>query len=131
MYVAAVSLSYDFRPCVLSMAFFLHVLSASKLLKGMSPHIRYYNVTIIRTRGHELRTRIQSAGSCTSHLRFSAVLASVLGLHPSPPNRASSASFRVSMVVLACQRLRPSPVGYLVPHPSPFLLGSLACAQAA
>ena len=36
-------------------------------------------------------------------------------LHPSPPTRASSASFRVSMVVLACRRLRPSPAAYLVP----------------
>ena len=36
-------------------------------------------------------------------------------LHPSPPTRASSTSFRVSMVVLACRRLRPSPAAYLVP----------------
>ena len=27
---------------------------------GMSPHIRYYMYTIIRTRGRELRTRMQS-----------------------------------------------------------------------
>ena len=73
-----------------------------------------------------LEQECNRAGSCARHLaclsspRFSP---QCWHLHPSPPNCASSASFRVSMVILASQHLRPSPAAYLVPRLSPFLLG--------
>ena len=89
--------------------------------------------SVTRSRSCELRTRMQSDLLVRVHATFASPRFSpqCWRLHPSPPTHASSASFRVSMVVLACRRLRQSPAAYLVPRPSPFLLGSLVCARTA
>ena len=84
----------------------------------------------VRTRGRELRTRMQSGGSCARHLPFSVVLASVLVYAPEPAY-LNLVRFFQSLHGRSCLPVfAPEPCGVRCAS-GPFLLGNLACARAA